>query len=73
MALVSVAMATDAILRDVDSGIMVVCSHVSVIGRGGETLHKIVAETNCKLNIAHDSGGLPERIVTLVGTKDSIE
>ena len=36
-------------------------------------MHKIVAETNCKLNIAHDSGGLPERIVTLVGTKDSIE
>jgi len=44
-----------------------------IIGRGGEQLHKIVNETQCKLQIAPDRGGLPERIVTLAGTKGAIE
>lgn len=44
-----------------------------VIGRGGEQLHRLQADTQCKVQIAPDSNGSAERTFTLVGTKDAIE
>lgn len=44
-----------------------------VIGRGGEQLHRLQADTQCKVQIAPDSNGQPDRTFTLVGTKDAIE
>ena len=45
----------------------------SVIGRGGEQITRLQAESGCKVQMAADSGGLPERICTLTGTRQSIE
>lgn len=44
-----------------------------VIGRGGEQLHRLQADTQCKVQIAPDSNGSPDRTFTLVGSKESIE
>uniref|UniRef100_A0A8C4IUL5 K Homology domain-containing protein n=1 Tax=Dicentrarchus labrax TaxID=13489 RepID=A0A8C4IUL5_DICLA len=44
-----------------------------VIGRGGEQINKIQQESGCKVQIAPDSGGLPERSVSLTGSLDSIQ
>ncbi|KAJ8345836.1 hypothetical protein SKAU_G00300290, partial [Synaphobranchus kaupii] len=44
-----------------------------VIGRGGEQINKIQQDSGCKVQISPDSGGLPERCVTLTGTPDSIQ
>uniref|UniRef100_A0A4W5R966 KH-type splicing regulatory protein n=1 Tax=Hucho hucho TaxID=62062 RepID=A0A4W5R966_9TELE len=44
-----------------------------IIGRGGEQINKIQQESGCKVQIAPDSGGLPERSVSLTGSPDSIQ
>ncbi|XP_056263627.1 far upstream element-binding protein 2-like isoform X2 [Pseudoliparis swirei] len=44
-----------------------------IIGRGGEHISKIQQESSCKVQIAPDSGGLPDRCVTLTGSQDSIQ
>ncbi|KAM9745843.1 far upstream element-binding protein 2-like isoform 4-T4 [Menidia menidia] len=44
-----------------------------IIGRGGEQINKIQQESGCKVQIAPDSGGLPERSVSLSGSIDSIQ
>ncbi|NXD75003.1 FUBP3 protein, partial [Halcyon senegalensis] len=46
---------------------------ISVIGRGGEQISRIQAESGCKIQIAPDSGGMPERPCVLTGTPESIE
>ncbi|KAE8283096.1 Far upstream element-binding protein 2 [Larimichthys crocea] len=43
-----------------------------IIGRGGEQINKIQQESGCKVQIAPDSGGLPERSVSLTGSLESI-
>ncbi|KAK6312267.1 hypothetical protein J4Q44_G00179310 [Coregonus suidteri] len=40
-----------------------------IIGRGGEQINKIQQESGCKVQIAPDSGGLPERSVSLTGSQ----
>ncbi|XP_078685208.1 far upstream element-binding protein 1-like isoform X44 [Branchiostoma floridae x Branchiostoma belcheri] len=44
-----------------------------IIGRGGEQITRLQAESGCKVQMAQDSGGLPERVCTLTGTPPSIE
>ncbi|XP_054720897.1 far upstream element-binding protein 1-like isoform X2 [Uloborus diversus] len=44
-----------------------------IIGRGGEQITRLQAESGCKVQMAADSGGLPERICTLTGSRQSIE
>uniref|UniRef100_A0A667ZMV7 KH-type splicing regulatory protein n=1 Tax=Myripristis murdjan TaxID=586833 RepID=A0A667ZMV7_9TELE len=44
-----------------------------IIGRGGEQINKIQQDSGCKVQIAPDSGGLPERSVSLTGTADAIQ
>uniref|UniRef100_A0AAQ4QBR8 K Homology domain-containing protein n=1 Tax=Gasterosteus aculeatus aculeatus TaxID=481459 RepID=A0AAQ4QBR8_GASAC len=44
-----------------------------IIGRGGEQINKIQQESGCKVQIAPDSGGLPDRCVSLTGSQDCIE
>ncbi|XP_035254666.1 far upstream element-binding protein 2-like isoform X1 [Anguilla anguilla] len=44
-----------------------------IIGRGGEQINKIQQDSGCKVQIAPDSGGLPERSVSLTGSPDSIQ
>ncbi|XP_029467805.1 far upstream element-binding protein 3 isoform X1 [Rhinatrema bivittatum] len=44
-----------------------------IIGRGGEQISRIQAESGCKIQIAPDSGGMPERPCMLTGTTESIE
>uniref|UniRef100_A0A8C1SW63 K Homology domain-containing protein n=1 Tax=Cyprinus carpio TaxID=7962 RepID=A0A8C1SW63_CYPCA len=44
-----------------------------VIGRGGEQISRIQQDSGCKIQIAPDSGGMPERSVTLTGAPDSIQ
>ncbi|XP_029014740.1 far upstream element-binding protein 2-like isoform X2 [Betta splendens] len=44
-----------------------------IIGRGGEQINKIQQESGCKVQIAPDSGGLPERSVSLTGAQESIQ
>ncbi|XP_069795413.1 far upstream element-binding protein 1 isoform X3 [Narcine bancroftii] len=43
-----------------------------IIGRGGEQISRIQQESGCKVQIAPDSGGLPERSCMLMGNPDSI-
>lgn len=43
-----------------------------IIGRGGEQINKIQQDSGCKVQIAHDSAGLPERTVSLTGSPDAI-
>uniref|UniRef100_A0A3P8VRL9 KH-type splicing regulatory protein n=1 Tax=Cynoglossus semilaevis TaxID=244447 RepID=A0A3P8VRL9_CYNSE len=44
-----------------------------VIGRGGEQINKIQQDSGCKVQIAHDSVGLPERGISLTGSPDAIQ
>jgi len=44
-----------------------------IIGKGGEQIAAIQAETGCKVQFAPDSGGLPDRPCTLTGSSESIE
>uniref|UniRef100_A0A4W3I027 Far upstream element (FUSE) binding protein 1 n=1 Tax=Callorhinchus milii TaxID=7868 RepID=A0A4W3I027_CALMI len=44
-----------------------------IIGRGGEQISRIQQESGCKVQIAPDSGGLPERSCMLTGSPDSIQ
>uniref|UniRef100_A0A8C2SPH2 Far upstream element binding protein 3 n=1 Tax=Coturnix japonica TaxID=93934 RepID=A0A8C2SPH2_COTJA len=44
-----------------------------IIGRGGEQISRIQNESGCKIQIAPDSGGMPERPCVLTGTPESIE
>ncbi|KAM9720078.1 far upstream element-binding protein 1 isoform 1-T1 [Menidia menidia] len=44
-----------------------------IIGRGGEQISRIQQESGCKIQIAPDSGGMPERSVTLTGPPESIQ
>ncbi|XP_067825943.1 far upstream element-binding protein 3 isoform X2 [Heptranchias perlo] len=44
-----------------------------IIGRGGEQISRIQMESGCKIQIAPDSGGLPERSCTLTGSPENIE
>uniref|UniRef100_A0A8C9Y7X3 KH-type splicing regulatory protein n=1 Tax=Sander lucioperca TaxID=283035 RepID=A0A8C9Y7X3_SANLU len=53
-----------------DAGIV---TALLIIGRGGEQINKIQQESGCKVQIAPDSGGLPDRRVSLTGSPDSIQ
>ncbi|XP_042200617.1 far upstream element-binding protein 2 isoform X2 [Callorhinchus milii] len=44
-----------------------------IIGRGGEQINRIQQESGCKVQIAPDSGGMPERIVSLTGNPEAIQ
>ncbi|XP_037538319.1 far upstream element-binding protein 1 isoform X2 [Nematolebias whitei] len=44
-----------------------------IIGRGGEQISRIQQESGCKIQIAPDSGGMPDRSVTLTGSPESIQ
>uniref|UniRef100_A0A671VEN8 Far upstream element (FUSE) binding protein 1 n=1 Tax=Sparus aurata TaxID=8175 RepID=A0A671VEN8_SPAAU len=44
-----------------------------VIGRGGEQISRLQQESGCKIQIAPDSGGMPDRSVTLTGGPESIQ
>ncbi|XP_069086539.1 far upstream element-binding protein 2 isoform X3 [Pleurodeles waltl] len=46
-----------------------------IIGRGGEQINKIQQDSGCKVQISSDadSGGMPERVVSLTGTPDSVQ
>ncbi|XP_053380520.1 far upstream element-binding protein 2-like isoform X2 [Mercenaria mercenaria] len=43
-----------------------------IIGKGGEQITRLQAETSCKIQIAPDSGGMPERSTTLTGSPQAI-
>ncbi|XP_074653829.1 far upstream element-binding protein 3-like isoform X2 [Tubulanus polymorphus] len=43
-----------------------------VIGKGGETISTLQAKSGCKIQIAADSGGEPNRLSTLTGTPQAI-
>lgn len=45
---------------------------VAVIGRGGEQISRLQTESGCKIQMAPDSGGLPERVCTLTGNAQAI-
>ncbi|KAG8196147.1 hypothetical protein JTE90_007879 [Oedothorax gibbosus] len=44
-----------------------------IIGRGGEQITRLQAESGCKVQMAADSGGLPDRICTLTGSRQAID
>lgn len=44
-----------------------------IIGRGGEQITRLQAETACKIQMAQDSNGMPERQCTLSGMPSSIQ
>ncbi|XP_053574203.1 far upstream element-binding protein 2 isoform X2 [Bombina bombina] len=44
-----------------------------IIGRGGEQINKIQQDSGCKVQISPDSGGMPERIVSLTGSPDAVQ
>ncbi|KAJ8279368.1 hypothetical protein COCON_G00064340 [Conger conger] len=44
-----------------------------IIGRGGEQISRMQQESGCKIQISPDSGGMPERCVTLTGSPDAIQ
>ncbi|KAG9482968.1 far upstream element-binding protein 1 isoform X1 [Eleutherodactylus coqui] len=44
-----------------------------IIGRGGEQISRIQQESGCKIQIAPDSGGMPDRSCMLTGTPDSVQ
>jgi far upstream element-binding protein len=44
-----------------------------VIGRGGEQITRLQNEAGCKIQMAPDSAGLPERVCTLTGPRDAIK
>ena len=44
-----------------------------VIGRGGEQIKRLQQESQCKIRIASESDGSPERACTLTGSQEAIE
>lgn len=48
------------------------CTYVIVIGRGGEQITRLQSESGCKIQMAPDSGGTPDRICTLTGNPQAI-
>ncbi|XP_056388594.1 far upstream element-binding protein 1 isoform X2 [Hyla sarda] len=44
-----------------------------IIGRGGEQISRIQQDSGCKIQIASDSGGMPDRSCMLTGTPDSVQ
>lgn len=44
----------------------------TVIGRGGEQITRLQAESGCKIQMAPDSGGQPDRLCTLTGSREAI-
>ncbi|KAA0721845.1 Far upstream element-binding protein 2 [Triplophysa tibetana] len=44
-----------------------------IIGRGGEQINKIQQDSGCKVQIAPDSCGLPDRSVSLTGPPEAIQ
>ncbi|XP_074108570.1 P-element somatic inhibitor isoform X2 [Cotesia typhae] len=45
---------------------------LGVIGRGGEQITRLQSETGCKIQMAPESGGLPERLCTLTGPREAV-
>ncbi|CAG5055177.1 unnamed protein product [Parnassius apollo] len=43
-----------------------------IIGRGGEQITRLQAESGCKIQMAPDSGGQPDRLCTLTGSREAI-
>nr|XP_024214394.1 far upstream element-binding protein 1 isoform X10 [Halyomorpha halys] len=43
-----------------------------IIGRGGEQITRLQSESGCKIQMAPDSGGTPDRICTLTGNPQAI-
>ncbi|XP_054275301.1 far upstream element-binding protein 1-like isoform X4 [Macrosteles quadrilineatus] len=43
-----------------------------IIGRGGEQISRLQSESGCKIQMAPDSGGQPERVCTLTGNAQAI-
>jgi len=46
--------------------------HVLVIGRGGEQISRLQAESGAKIQMAPDSAGLPDRTCTITGSREAI-
>ncbi|XP_075985687.1 P-element somatic inhibitor isoform X2 [Anticarsia gemmatalis] len=44
-----------------------------IIGRGGEQITRLQAESCCKIQMAPDSGGQPDRLCTLTGSREAIQ
>ncbi|XP_046385653.1 far upstream element-binding protein 2 isoform X2 [Ischnura elegans] len=44
-----------------------------IIGRGGEQISRLQNESGCKIQMAPDSGGMPDRNCTLTGSRDAIK
>ncbi|EEC08006.1 KH domain RNA binding protein, putative, partial [Ixodes scapularis] len=49
------------------------CFLCAVIGRGGEQISRLQAESGCKIQMAPDCGGQPDRPCTLTGPRHAIE
>lgn len=45
---------------------------IPVIGRGGEQISRLQAESGAKIQMAPDSAGLPDRICTITGSREAI-
>lgn len=45
----------------------------AVIGRGGDQIMKLSAESGCKIQLAPDSQGMADRICSLTGSPDAIK
>ncbi|XP_049818371.1 far upstream element-binding protein 3 isoform X3 [Aethina tumida] len=43
-----------------------------IIGRGGEQITRLQSESGCKIQMAPDSQGMPDRICSLSGTKEAV-
>jgi len=43
-----------------------------IIGRGGEQITRLQSESGCKIQMAPDSGGLPDRVCSLTGNSSAI-
>ncbi|XP_014241730.1 far upstream element-binding protein 2 isoform X2 [Cimex lectularius] len=43
-----------------------------IIGRGGEQITRLQSESGCKIQMAPDSGGMPDRLCTLTGNAAAI-
>jgi far upstream element-binding protein len=43
-----------------------------IIGRGGEQITRLQAESSCKIQMSQDSQGLPHRLCTLTGSAEAI-
>jgi far upstream element-binding protein len=44
----------------------------AVIGRGGEQISRLQAESGAKIQMAPDSAGLPDRTCTITGSREAI-